>query len=54
MTYHLPIGGGWSIAVNGGPFVSSADFGADIRHGCTLGIELSADGLSTHGCNVWP
>ena len=54
VTYHLPIAGEWSIAVNGDAFISSRDFGADIRQGCTLGIELSADGSSTHGCNVWP
>ena len=54
VTYHLPIAGGWSIAVNGDAFISSTDFGPDIREGCTLGIELSADGSSAHGCNVWP
>jgi len=52
--YHLPITGEWWIAVNGDPFVASGDFGAEIRQGCTLGIELGADGSSAHGCNVWP
>jgi len=54
VTYHLPVDGEWSIAVNGDAFIASADFGPDIRQGCTLGIELSADGSSTHGCDVWP
>ena len=54
VTYHLPIDGDWSIAVNGDAYIMKADFGADIRQGCVLGIELSADGSSTHGCNVWP
>lgn len=54
VTYHLPIAGEWWIAVNGDAFIASADFGADIRQRCTLGIELSVDGSSTHGCNVWP
>jgi hypothetical protein len=54
LTYYLPITGEWSIAVNGDAFIASGDFGPDIRQGCTLGIELSADGSSTHGCNVWP
>ena len=54
VTYHLPIAGEWWIAVNGDPFVASGDFGAEIRQGCTLGIELSADGSSAHGCNMWP
>jgi hypothetical protein len=54
VTYHLPITGEWWIAVNGDPFVASGDFGAEIRQGCTLGIELSADGSSGHGCNMAP
>ena len=54
VTYHLPITGEWWIAVNGDPFIASGDFGAEIRQGCTLGIELSADGSSTHGCNIRP
>ena len=54
VTYHLPITGEWSIAVNGDAYIASADFGPDIRQGCTLGIELSADGSSMHGCDVWP
>ena len=52
--YHLPITGDWWIAVNGDPFISSRDFGSEIRQGCTLGIELSADGSSSHGCNLQP
>ena len=54
VTYHLPIAGDWWIAVNGDPFVASTDFGAEIRQACTLAIELSADGSSTHGCNIRP
>ena len=34
VTYHLPMTGEWSIAVNGDAFISSSDFGADIRQGC--------------------
>ena len=54
VTYHLPIASEWWIAVNGDAFIASADFGPDIPPGCTLGIKLSADGSSTHGCDVWP
>jgi hypothetical protein len=54
VTYRLPITGKWWIAVNGDPFVASGDFGAELRQGCTLGIELSADGSASHGCNIWP
>ena len=52
VTYHLPITGEWMIAVNGDAFIASADFGPDIQQGCTLGIELNADGSSMHGCNI--
>ncbi len=54
LMYHLPITGEWWIAVNGDPYIASGDFGAEIRQGCTIGIELSADGSSMHGCNAWP
>ena len=50
--FHLPIAGEWWIAVNGDAFISSGDFGGDIRQRCTIGIELSVDGSSTHGCNI--
>ena len=53
VTYHLPAGEWW-IAVNGDAFIASSDFGPDIQQGCTLGIELTADGSSMHGCDVWP
>jgi hypothetical protein len=48
--FHLPIAGEWWIAVNGDAFIASADFGDGIRQGCTIGIELNADGSSSHGC----
>ena len=54
VTYHVPITGQWSIAVDGDPYIVSGDFGAEIRQGCTLGLELSADGSSGYGCNMWP
>ena len=54
VAYHLPIAGEWWIAINGDPFIASGDFGAEIRQRCTLGIELSADGSSAYGCNMWP
>jgi hypothetical protein len=54
VTDHLPVAGEWWIAVNGDAFIASADFGPDIQQGCTLGIELRADGSSMHGCDVWP
>ena len=54
VTFYLPINGQWSIDVDHVNLISSVERSAKaIRQGCTLEIELTADGFP-YGCDLFP
>ena len=54
VTFHIPLAEDWTIWVDAEPVItrSDSDFSSQLRPGCTLGIEVAADGGFGYGCNL--
>jgi hypothetical protein len=49
VTFHVPLGGEWAIAINGQDQLGSDELNPNIG-ACTMGVELGADGSMGMGC----
>jgi hypothetical protein len=53
VTFHVPLGGEWSIAVNGEVQLGGDELNPNIGV-CTMGFEFTADGGMSVGCHLFP
>ena len=50
VTFYVPIGGQWWIAINGFNEIEGAEFSKHMRVGCQFEIDLQAHGELGYGC----